>query len=86
MDPSTASGFWIGSAASAGRTAPAIVVATTRTPIAQASQRQRRDGGRPSGNSSRMSAVRPSKGTNAKLLTKPIRRAHLSTSVPLVDT
>jgi hypothetical protein len=53
--------------------------------MAQTSQRQRRDGGRPSGNSNKIRAVRPSKDTNAKPFTQAIRPAHPNTLIPLAD-
>jgi hypothetical protein len=62
------------------------VVTTTVTPIARVTQRQRGDGGRPSGNSSKIKAVRPSKGTNATLPIQAIEPAHRSIPAPPADT
>lgn len=74
-----------GSSASA-ETRAATDVTRMTTPIAQATQRERCEGGRPSGNSSRISAVRPSKGTNAKLFTQATGTTHPGAPVLLGTT
>jgi hypothetical protein len=63
--PSTATGLG-GIGGACGSSAPAAVAGRQTAAISQTRGRQRRDGGRPSGNSSRIRVVRASSGANTK--------------------